>query len=117
MTMSAEPPDTLTSKPSAESSSKFDPFHPDMPQIPGDIFADPPLPLQYRLDAGGPTVWSVGKDGVDDHAQAAKEKDFVFGAAAPPPPPPPPPPMRPPLTTRPASRLPATGFAPTGGPG
>ncbi|MBZ5699221.1 MAG: hypothetical protein LAN18_11835 [Acidobacteriia bacterium] len=35
MTMAAEPPDTPASTPPAKPSNKFDPFHPDMPQIPG----------------------------------------------------------------------------------
>jgi hypothetical protein len=35
MTMATEPPDTSASKSSAKPSNKFDPFHPDMPQIPG----------------------------------------------------------------------------------
>jgi hypothetical protein len=35
MNMPAEPPDTSAGKASTKPSNKFDPFHPDMPQIPG----------------------------------------------------------------------------------
>jgi len=59
-------------------------------RIPTDPFDAADKPLRYRVDPGGPTVWSVGENGVDDSARLAPGKstdrfrgqpDFVFGAA------------------------------------
>ncbi|HVX84602.1 MAG TPA: hypothetical protein VH253_07280 [Phycisphaerae bacterium] len=58
---------------------------------PRDPFAKDGSALRYRLDADGPTVWSVGEDGVDNHGHLARsagrvrirysQRDLVYGAA------------------------------------
>jgi hypothetical protein len=66
--------------------------------FPMDPYLDGDKPLHYRLDTAGLTIWSVGDNGIDDHADIAK--DFVYGSANPPPVPPPPVVRRPrPLAT------------------
>jgi hypothetical protein len=64
-------------------------------KLPVDLYVEGDQPLHYRLDAGGPTVWGVGRNGVDDHGDT--KKDMVYGAANPPAAAPPP---RPPATRR-----------------
>ena len=50
--------------------------------LPLDPFADREEPLHYRLDPGGPTVWSVGSNGIDDGGITVRfdrgEKAFRF---------------------------------------
>ncbi len=36
-----------------------------LPAVPVDPFTKDHQPMHYRLDPGGPTVWSVGEDGID----------------------------------------------------
>ena len=57
------------------------------PKFPVDPFAGGQQPLHYRLDADGPTVWSVGRDGVNN--QGDTTMDLVYGAATMAPPAPP----------------------------
>jgi hypothetical protein len=63
----------------------------ELPQIPRDPMAAHGT-FRYRLDPGGPTVWSVGRDGVDDGGIVRFDKsgkklyrfrqlDEVYGAA------------------------------------
>jgi hypothetical protein len=39
-----------------------------LPAAPEDPFSPVHAPLQFRIDAGGPTVWSVGENRTDEHA-------------------------------------------------
>ena len=79
-------------------------------RLPVDLYSEREQPLLYRQDANGPTVWSVGPNGVDDHADP--RKDRVFGAANPPLVPPlTPPPGRGAGTTRTATRATTTRAA------
>ncbi|HVS70979.1 MAG TPA: hypothetical protein VHQ47_06970 [Phycisphaerae bacterium] len=58
---------------------------------PLDPFAKGGVALHYRLDPTGPTVWSVGENGVDDHGRLTRsagrvrmrygQPDLVYGAA------------------------------------
>jgi hypothetical protein len=48
-------------------------------KFPVDPFAGGQQLLHYRLDAEGPTVWSVGHDGVNN--QGDTTQDLVYGAA------------------------------------
>ncbi|HVX84909.1 MAG TPA: hypothetical protein VH253_08845 [Phycisphaerae bacterium] len=58
---------------------------------PADPFARDGAALRYRLDGAGPTVWSVGQDGIDSHAvlvpppagstERFRQVDLVYGAA------------------------------------
>ncbi len=58
---------------------------------PADPFARDGAALRYRLDGAGPTVWSVGEDGIDSHAalvpppagstERFRQVDLVYGAA------------------------------------
>jgi hypothetical protein len=77
-------------------------------RLPVDPFVEGDQPLHYRLDSGGPTVWSVGRDGVDDHGD--KIKDLVYGAANPAAAPPFRP-APPPTTRRPSTRVTTRGSA------
>ncbi len=61
-----------------------------LPAVPSDPFDSGDQPLPYRLDDAGPTVWSVGENGVDDGGTPKaisgsdhfrNQSDFVFGAA------------------------------------
>ena len=56
---------------------------------PLDPFASGGKPLHYRLDPDGPTVWSVGENGIDDGGKSPgsvgnnhfNQSDYVYGAA------------------------------------
>ena len=63
-------------------------------EVPADPFARDGRALRYRLDAGGPTVWSVGENGEDEegkvnmtgspmypNARRFNQPDIVYGAA------------------------------------
>jgi hypothetical protein len=60
-----------------------------LPHAPADPFAADHRPFRYRLDPAGPTVWSVGENGVDDggvilpfpRSRVIDQADLVFGAA------------------------------------
>jgi len=65
-----------------------------LPLVPVDPFAADGRPLRYRLDPGGPTVWSVGEDGKDQEGlitgitfaplrfgRRNNQPDIVYGAA------------------------------------
>ena len=55
---------------------------------PADVFSPTGSPLRYRIDPTGPTVWSVGQNGLDEDALLAlppdartHQRDVVMGAA------------------------------------
>ena len=63
-------------------------------ELPADPFARDGRALRYRLDAGGPTVWSVGENGKDEEGEVSmtgfpmysnarrfNQPDIVYGAA------------------------------------
>ncbi len=60
-----------------------------LPAAPEDPFAADGRPLRYRLDTEGPTVWSVGENGVDEggliltptRGRMTEQPDVVYGAA------------------------------------
>ncbi len=77
-----------------------------LPYIPIDPFDANGQPLHYRLDPGGPTVWSVGENGRDDNGVPGDTMDLVFGEGAAK--------AAPPVAlTRPSARRPATRSAAT----
>ncbi len=52
-----------------------------LPALPLDPYAANDQPLRYRLDAGIPTVWSVGRNGLDDSSAPLRTgDDLLFGA-------------------------------------
>ncbi len=52
-----------------------------LPRLPADPFDPGGKPLRYRLDPGGPTVWSVGENGVDDGAKFSPRSPASVRAA------------------------------------
>lgn len=61
-----------------------------MPRIPIDPFDPDGKPLRYRVDPGGPTIWSVGENARDENAKTAtpgsdmmrlRNPDIAYGAA------------------------------------
>jgi hypothetical protein len=54
-------------------------------KIPVDPLSKTQEPMGYRLDSGGPTVWSAGANGVDDGGKpevySFRDIDEIFGAA------------------------------------
>jgi hypothetical protein len=59
-----------------------------LPRLLADPFDPTAAPLHYRLDAAGPTLWSVGDNGTDEggtpnlkSAAYRQQQDYVYGAA------------------------------------